>query len=170
MTLRPVRYGYHNEARATDVRVRMPLLDRLLDDAPKDTEDTPLNLAAAQLALHDAVRRDLEGLLNARRPWRALPAGHQALQTSPIGYGLNDFAAGAFNDAQARQRLRAEIAEIIARFEPRLTEVVVELADAAGADATLRLRIRGMILAEPAPEPVEFTTFVHPATADVEVQ
>lgn len=170
MSMRPARPGSLREPRAADLRVHIPLLDRLLDDAPKDPIDVPLTAAAAHSALHDAVRRDLEGLLNARRPWRSLPPGYQVLQRSPIGFGLADFAAGAFNDVQRRQRLRSEIADVIARFEPRLTSVVVELADTSRTDATLRLRIRAMINADPGPEPIEFDTFVRPATADVGVQ
>lgn len=157
------------EQRQTDRHVHMPLLDRLMDEAPHDPEDTPLDASRAQAALHDAIRRDLEALLNARRPWRGLAPGLEALQRSVYGYGLCDFAAGAFNDTQRRQRLRAEIAETIARFEPRLTQVVVE-PDMGYRDATLRLRIRGLINAEPLPEPVAFDTVVYPATANVEVR
>ena len=158
------------EKRPADVRVHLPLLDRLLQDDSDRQEDEPLDPAEMQVVLLDAVRRDLEALLNARRPWRSLPPGYHALQRSIYGYGLTDFAAGAFNDPQCRQRLRAEIVEVIARFEPRLSRIVVDLEDTDRRDATLRLRIRGLVHAEPLPEPVVFDTLVYPATATVEVK
>ena len=57
-------------------------------------------------ALRNSVRRDLEALLNARRRWRSWPAHMTQLATSPIGYGIPDFASGAFNDARRREELR----------------------------------------------------------------
>ena len=53
------------------------------------------------------MRRDLEALLNARRRWRSWPAGYRELEISPVGYGISDFAAGAFNDPEQREQLRA---------------------------------------------------------------
>lgn len=161
--------GLRSDTRPADVRVHLPLLDRLLEDESGRQGDEPLDAAEMQAVLLDAVRRDLEALLNARRPWRSLPPGCQALQRSIYAYGLTDFAAGAFNDPQRRQRLRTEIADAIARFEPRLSRVVVD-PDADRQDGTLCLRIRGLVHAEPLPEPIAFDTLVHPATATVEVK
>jgi len=138
-------------------RVQAPLLDRLIDDAPDQQRDAAASAADSMVALRNSVRRDLEALLNARRRWRSWPAHMTQLATSPIGYGIPDFASGAFSDAQRREELRQEIEATIRRFEPRFLSVRVHLIDMRDRlEATLRLRIEAVMHAEPAPEAVTF--------------
>jgi type VI secretion system protein ImpF len=170
MSGRPTRGSFHADSRASDVRVQMPLLDRLLDDDPRSATETPMAPGQAYTTLQLAIRRDIEALLNARRPWRGLPAGYGALKCSPLGYGLSDFAAGAFNAQERREQLRAEVKAAIETFEHRLVRVQVELNEPVRGDSALRLRIRAQLDAEPAPEPVGFETVLHPATDQVEVR
>jgi len=157
--------------RTADLRARLPLLDRLIDEAP-EKEREPAPSAAETLALlQRSVRRDLEALLNARRRWRSWPAGYAELGVSPVGWGIADFSAGAFNEKSRRDGLRAEIEAAIRRFDPRLANVRVTLIDAKEQlDTTLRLRIDAMLLVEPAPEPIAFDTLIDAATAEVEVR
>ena len=158
-------------ARTADLRARLPLLDRLIDEAP-EKEREPAPSAAETLALlRRSVRRDLEALLNARRRWRSWPAGYGELAVSPVGWGIADFSAGAFNDRSRRDALRAEIEATIRRFEPRLANLRVSLVDRKDQLAsTLRLRIDALLLVEPAPEPIAFDTLIDAATAEVEVR
>jgi type VI secretion system protein ImpF len=152
-------------------RAQLPLLDRLIDDAPDVDRDALVSLAEAVALLRRSVRRDIEALLNARRRWRSWPEGYDELALSPVGYGITDFAAGVFNDPAQRDRLRAQIEETIRRFEPRLTQVHVVLIDSDNTlDPTLRLRIEALLRTEPAPEPITFDTLVDPATAEVQVK
>lgn len=152
-------------------RVQLPLLDRLIDDAPDALREAPLSLSAAENTLKNSVRRDLEALLNARRRWRSLPERYEELPTSLLGYGISDFASGAFNDAQQRDRLRSEIEQAIREFEPRLTGVRVTLVERNdNLDATLRLQIEAMLRTEPAPEPIAFETLVDSASTEVLVK
>ena len=157
--------------RGTPARVQAPLLDRLIDDAPGEQRDPPVSVADSMIALRSSVRRDLEALLNARRRWRSWPAHLTELATSPIGYGIPDFAAGAFNDAGRREELRLELEETIRRFEPRFLSVRVQLVDTKDRlDTTLQLRIEAVLYAEPAPEAVAFDTLVDPTTDDIVVR
>jgi type VI secretion system protein ImpF len=152
-------------------RVRLSLLDRLIDDAPDVLLDAPPSVTEAESALKRSVRRDLEALLNARRRWRSWDPGFSELGTSLIGYGIMDFASGAFNDPEQRDRLRASIEWAIRTFEPRLTAVRVTLVERPDAlDATLRLRIDALLRTEPAPEPIAFDTFVDSSTTEVQVK
>ncbi|HME25583.1 MAG TPA: type VI secretion system baseplate subunit TssE [Acetobacteraceae bacterium] len=152
-------------------RVQSSLLDRLIDDAPDQAHDAPVSAADSMVALRNSVRRDLEALLNARRCWRSWPAHMTQLATSPIGYGIPDFASGAFSDARRREELRLEIETTIRRFEPRFLSVSVNLIDPQDRlETTLRLRIEAVVHAEPAPESVTFDTMVDPATDDVVVR
>lgn len=160
--------GRAEGGRRAGPRAQLPLLDRLMDDAPDQLRDPPLSPAEAMEALRASVRRDLEALLNARRRWCSWPAELTELAASPVGYGIPDFTAGAMNEPGRRDLLRAEVEATIRRFEPRLVSVKVALIESANKlDATLRLRIDGLLHADPAPEPVAFDTTVDSTTADV---
>ncbi len=157
--------------RGTAVRVQAPLLDRLIDEAPDQARDPPTSVTDTMAALRQSVRRDLEALLNARRRWRSWPKTLSEVITSPVGYGIPDFASGAFNDTHRREELRLEIEDTIRRFEPRFLSVRVQLVDAREQlETTLRLRIDAVMHAEPAPEAVTFDTVVDPTTDDVLVR
>ena len=142
------------------------LLDRLLDARPDQARDRPQSAAETVAQLRAALHRDVECLLNARRPWRSV--AWPELRTSPLGYGISDFTAGAFNDQHEREALRAEIEEAIRRFEPRLTQVQVQVAeDTSPLRATLMLRINALLRMEPLPEAISFDTLIDTTTADV---
>ena len=152
-------------------RVQQPLLDRLIDDAPDQPRDPTVAVADSMAALRNSVRRDLEALLNARRRWRSWPAHMTQLATSPIGYGIPDFASGAFSDARRREELRQEIETTIRRFEPRFLSVRVSLLESQDRlETTLRLRIEALVYTEPEPEAVTFDTLVDPTTDDIVVR
>ncbi|HVJ51865.1 MAG TPA: type VI secretion system baseplate subunit TssE [Aliidongia sp.] len=144
------------------------LLDRLMDAEPERPRDAPISAAESVAQLRRSVHRDVEALLNARRPWRSVPDEMKALRLSPLGFGIPDFTAGAFNDRRQREILRAEIEDTIRRYEPRLTQVQVQLADDGDLlRATLHLRIDALLRMDPAPEPIIFDTTVDTTTADV---
>jgi type VI secretion system protein ImpF len=154
--------------RRASVSASMPLLDRLTDAEPDRAVDRPASPLETVAQLRRAVHRDLEALLNARRPWRSVPENLAALRLSPLAYGMPDFTAGAYNDRQQREVLRGEIEETIRRFEPRLTRVQVRLSDDGSLlRSTLRLSIDALLLTHPAPEPIVFDTTVDTTTADV---
>ena len=160
-----------DRAAAQAYRVQLPLLDRLIDDDPDTRQDPPLSASEAVAVLRHSVRRDIEALLNARRRWRSWPSSYEELAVSPLGYGISDFAAGAFNDPAQRERLCLQIEDTIRRFEPRLAQVrVVQVDTGNPLEATLRLRIEGLLRTEPAPEPIAFDTLVEAATAEVQVR
>jgi type VI secretion system protein ImpF len=146
-------------------RADIPLLDRLLDEAPpRSGEPSPRE---AMELLHRSVRRDLEMLLNSRRRWRSCAA---SLQGSALAYGMPDYTAGSFRDRRRREALRADIEATLKLFEPRFAQVRVTLLDGPAQAATLRLKIEAELHTRAAPEPVEFETLVDAATADVQVR
>lgn len=152
-------------------RAELPLLDRLVDDAPDTPRDTALSSAETMVALRRSVQRDLEALLNARRRWRSWPASCGELAVSPLAYGVADFGAGAFSHDEQREELRAAIEATIRRFEPRFVSVRVSLAGTADRlDTTLRLRIDALLRADPAPEPIAFDTLVDTTSEIVQLR
>ena len=167
MSERAIRIGERGGA----PRVRQSLLDRLIDDEPDKVTEAPLSPAESMVVLRRSVRRDLEALLNTRRRWRSWPDDFTELAVSPLGYGISDFSAGAFNDQQRREWLRVEVEQTIRRFEPRLARLRVTLIKAKDElEARVQLRIEGLLQTEPAPEPIAFDTLVDAATAEVQVK
>ena len=149
-------------------RAGASVLDRLLDDRPDQAQERLPAPAESVTRLRAAVHRDVEALLNARRPWQSVPAAWPALRRSPLGFGIPDFTAGSFNDARERESLRNEIAETIRRFEPRLTQVEVRLVqEPSPLHATLELRVDALLLMQPQAEVISFDTLVDTTTADV---
>lgn len=157
--------------RDAGARVKLSVLDRLIDTTPDSDRDRPMSATEALSVLRVAVRRDLEALLNAHRRFRSIPERYAALRASNMGFGLPDFAASARNAQDAHEELRREIETTIRTFEPRLTQVSVmtQLSDEQGALATLRFRIEAMLHAAPAPEPISFDTSIDAATANITI-
>lgn len=141
---------------------RPSVLDRLMEEPPPEADGVE--------ALRQAVRRDLEALLNARRRRRLLPPGLAELTASPLGYGIPDATAGSYAQEDAREALARDVAETIRRFEPRLEGVSVLLEPADALERTLRLRISATLRAGPLPEPVSFETMLEAVSHAVEVR
>ena len=155
---------------AVSQRVRLPLLDRLLDADPGAPRDAPLTPALALETLHSAVRRDLEALLNARRRRWPLPVTAPELAVSPLGYGIPDATSGAYALLERREELALEVERIIRRFEPRLLNVRVTLRDGQNElERTLRLRVDAVLRTDPIPEPVSFEAVIEAVSHEVHV-
>ncbi|MGI9498575.1 MAG: type VI secretion system baseplate subunit TssE [Geminicoccaceae bacterium] len=147
------------------------LVDRLLDDDP----DGPIALDPMRTftasAMRDALKRDLEALLNARRRAVSVPRELSETCTSLLNYGLTDITNSRARTASVRADLGRMLAGALAQFEPRLTSVKVTLRDNADPhDRTYRFRIEAILNIEPAPELVCFDSFIEPVTASVYVK
>src|SRR4029077_14421004 len=113
---------------------------------------------------------DLEELLNTRRRWRSWDPHLTELERSLVGFGLPDFASGAFSDPRRREELRLIIEACIRRFEPRIASLKVTLIEATDkVSGTLRLRVDALLRADPAPEPIAFDTVVDLITKNVTI-
>jgi type VI secretion system protein ImpF len=152
------------------LRVRLPLLDRLLESESTGSADATLSPNAALDILRGAVRRDLEALLNARRRRWPLPATAPELPDSLLGYGIPDATSGSYALPEKREELARDVERVIRRFEPRLAQVRVTMRDSENElDRTLRLRIDAVLRAEPISEPVVFETVIEAVSHEVAV-
>lgn len=81
----------------------------------------------SETQLMNIVRRDLENLLNTRRPsFEELGIDHlPQARGSVVAYGLPDFANMGYLSAGDRAEIGKQIAEAVALFEPRLKDVEV---------------------------------------------
>lgn len=134
------------------------VLDRLIDDEPEVSFE-PVQFRLLNMRQVKArVIRDLESLLNTRRIIEPPPPEFSELNRSVFVYGIKDYTSLSPRSATVRKVLRQEIERAIARFEPRLRNVKVQLEpDQKGH--SLRFRISAMLVIEPEKEPVQFDTF-----------
>lgn len=152
-----------------EMRVTLSVLDRLLDYEPELSREPPSSRGKSLGEMKQAVRRDLEMLLNTRRSGD-LPEGLKELETSVIAYGLPDYSSVNVKSSSEQNALRRALENTIRTFEPRLGDVSVTLEPAREHERALRFRIDAHLLVDPAPEPVVFDTTLQLTTGEYKIQ
>jgi type VI secretion system protein ImpF len=151
--------------------VTLSILDRLVDDEPDVSLEAIPTRTQSVRQLKDGLRRDLEWLLNTRRvavpPSEALKEVNRSLYL----YGLPDFTSYALNSPKDQAKLVRFLHTTVKLFEPRLANVkIVALEGPAGKTRTLRFRIDGLLIMDPAPEHVSFDTVLELTSGQYEVE
>jgi type VI secretion system protein ImpF len=153
------RFGYDS-----DTRITPSVLDRLIDRDPKAPREAPTSRLQSLNDLKDAVKRDLEWLLNARQVVGGVPPELKELSRSLAVYGLPDFTAVSVKSPADQMRMQRALEMAISAFEPRLENITVSMSQSRELDHKLRFRIDAQIKVEPAPEPVTFDTVLQATT------
>jgi len=144
-----------------EIQVTTSVLDRLLDYEPEISREPIPSRSRNLRQLKEAVRRDLEALLNTRRV-AELPDDLPELQHSVAAYGLPDFTNMNIDNLDDQKRARQEIEDALMVFEPRLGNINLTFQSANTADRSIHFRIDANLRVEPAPEPITFDTMVQP--------
>lgn len=145
------------------------LVDRLIDKEPEAAiepiEDDETALAHYKISL----RRDLEALLNGKRP--DLPAldRHTELESTIIAFGLRDISTEDFSAQGARDRVRRMVAQAIRAHETRLTRVEVEIDDRLTSSG-VRLRVSAQLTLRRARDEVVYEALVRPGDRTISVE
>ncbi len=149
-------------AKRKDQRPALPsVLDRLFDEEPSSRNERAQTLPQLAAALRDAVRRDLEDLLNARISARVLPEGLDELEQSSFEYGIPDFSGANLSTTERQRKYLRAIEGIIRRHEPRFASVkVIAIEDRQVGVRTLHFRVEAVLRVEPAPESVLYDSQV----------
>ena len=160
------RYADDNNAAVT-----LSILDRLIDEDPRISVEPIPSRTQSVRQLKDGLRRDLEWLLNTRRvavpPEDSLKEVNQSLYV----YGLPDFTHYGLNSPKDQVKLIRHLQTTVKIFEPRLANVrIVPQETLSGATRTLRFRIEGMLVMDPAPEHVSFDTVLELTSGGYEVR
>jgi type VI secretion system protein ImpF len=151
--------------------VVLSVLDRLQDDQPNLSRDPPKSQGEAIFDLKQAIRQDLENLLNCRRRGVTWPAHLSELASSLVNYGLPDLTGLDTGTTESREGLRRTLETVIRSFEPRFKAVRVRMLDnAEPLDRTLRFRIDAMVRLDPVSEPVIYDSMVDPVAGNLEVR
>jgi len=152
--------------------VTLSVLDRLTDADPKSpTAEAPLTRAESVRALRSGVRRDLEWLLNTRRNPDDPGSALSETENSLYNYGLPDFSAYSIASLKDQTKLVRVLQAAVKVFEPRLANIrVVPIEINPKGMRTLRIRIEGLLLMDPAPEHISFDTTLQLTTGDFRIK
>ena len=152
--------------------VTLSVLDRLTDNDPKSPSvEAPLTRAESVRALRSGVRRDLEWLLNTRRNPDDPGSTLAETENSLLNYGLPDFSTYAIASPKDQTKLVRVLQAAVKVFEPRLANVrVVPIEINPKGLRTMRIRIEGLLLMDPAPEHISFDTTLQLTTGDFRVK
>jgi type VI secretion system protein ImpF len=153
-----------------EIRITPSVLDRLIDYEPEISHEPATSRAKSLRQLKQAVRRDLEYLLNTRQIATGVPAGLKELNKSLAVYGLPDFSAINVNSPEEQTRLRRMLETTISIFEPRLKGVKVTLEPLRDVERALRFRVDARLQVEPTPEPVTFDTVLQLHSGEYKVR
>lgn len=132
------------------------MLDRLIDLDPRMSQEAPKSRSTSLHELKQAVRRDLEWLLNSRCHTQAVDDRLEESPRSVAFYGLPDFTAVSVRSYVEQKRMTKAIEDAIRIFEPRFTNLRVTLEPIENVDRQLKFRIEATLDIEPTPEPIVF--------------
>ena len=145
------------------------IVDRLLDDEPDQTAERQKSGAQKLRDFRASVLRDVTNLLNTRRRWPSV-SDRADLVPSSLDYGIRDVTGADLSTADARERFRAEVENVLRRYEPRFRSVKVALlVDPDDGRRAVRFRVDAVLHTEPVPEPLAFESVVDPSDGSVEV-
>jgi type VI secretion system protein ImpF len=152
--------------------VTLSVLDRLTDADPRSPSvEAPLTRAESVRALRSAVRRDLEWLLNTRRCPEDPGSVNVETENSLYNYGLPDFSAYSIASVKDQTKLVRVLQAAVKVFEPRLANIrVVPVEINPKGMRSVRIRIEGLLMMDPAPEHISFDTTLQLTTGDFRIK
>ncbi|MGB8291199.1 type VI secretion system baseplate subunit TssE [Rhizobium ruizarguesonis] len=141
------------------------ILDRLIDEAPDRTVDPPMSFVDQVRDVREAIRRDLEALLNTRRCPTTPPAALSELRDALVSYGVDGIVSANLMTDQAKLKLAQAIERRIALFETRLSDVrVTILKSRTMTERALRMRIQATFRLHEGMPPISFESTIDPST------
>jgi type VI secretion system protein ImpF len=145
------------------------ILDRLIE--PRENEAMDLTLRGQSVReLEEAVRRDLQDLLNTRRSAVEGYPDDSELSRSLLTFGLPELSAFDPTVPDQRRTLQEIIERTIRQFEPRLMDVrVTSMTADAASGRGLRMCVEALLRVSPAPLPITFDTVVKPGSGEWQV-
>jgi type VI secretion system protein ImpF len=138
------------------------ILDRLLDDEPKNASDNVDTTRVNIFLFKAALARDLERLLNTRCiDLDEIIKQYPLAQNSVIAYGIQDLSSLSLLNPEHCALLRDQIRKTIERFEPRLARIRVTIETSQDHERKLKFRVDAILRIHPARTPVSFDAWLH---------
>lgn len=148
----------------TELLITQSLLDRLTG-----YEDWPATRSASLRMLREGIKRDVEWLLNTRKPHIDGIDLYPLTAKSVFNFGLPDLLTfrGTANDASGAGMA---IRQTLLTFEPRIREPHVSLTRAEVLSRSLRFRVDGRLMIENCDEEISFDTILELTSDKYEVK
>lgn len=155
------------------------LFERLVDDEPHLTEESPPFRVLSRQELWKSVRRELGRLLNTRCPVPLDLLGRE--ERTVINYGIPDFTSLSPLNADDRKLIASTIEQTITAFEPRLRNVHVVTEHFEDDERTLYISVEADLVTDriiqirsypefsSSVEPVSFPIVMHSKTGIMEI-
>lgn len=157
--------------RPTTLTLQRSVLDRLVDVEPDRAEDHPKTIGDQIVEVREALRRDLERLLNTRRPPNSPPSHLSELEDALVSFGVDGFFVSSLVTDRQRTEFAGAMERRIRLFEPRLAELTVTtLPPRHPSERALRLRIEAVYRAQEGMPAIAFETAVDPSTQRFRVE
>ncbi len=153
-----------------DNLVTVPLLDRLIDRDPRNSQEPLMSRAQSVRLLKESLRRDIEWLLNTHRIREESIDPKAELTHSLYNYGLPDLTHFSFNSSRDMNRVTWLLENTVATFEPRLRDAKVYIEPAEKGSMQIKFRVEGILVMDPAPERVSFDTTLDVASQSYSVE
>ena len=139
--------------------IQQGLLDRLIDTEPQNRQEAPTSRPESLRQFRQAVKRDLEWLLNTTRMPIEVPEACAEVKNSVLFFGLPDIASISLQNPGDEQRLLRSLEAAIEQFEPRLARARVTSRDPyASTQQAITFHVEAMLMIDPAPERISFDT------------
>jgi type VI secretion system lysozyme-like protein len=136
---------------------RVPLLDRLVDEAPWEDREVPPRRTLDRRSLRESVRRELERLFNTRSPLSPSRLTAMAARDRTVAdYGIPDLAGFAPANRDHWGDLAHLLTRTVAAYEPRLVDPRVEVRQDPEEDEALVVYVDGALQIEGVLEPITF--------------
>jgi type VI secretion system protein ImpF len=147
---------------------RALLFDRLVDLEPASSQESPPFRVLDRQALEASVRREVARALNTRcpRPERLEEEGERTV----LNYGVPDFSFLAAARTTDRERLAEDLAQAVAAYEPRLSQVRVALDPVEGNPTALAGRIEAVLAVGMVREAVTFPLLIQVRVGEIALQ
>lgn len=148
----------------SDRPVQLDMLDRLMDDDPSGRAEIPPSRERSVALFRQAVRRNVEAILNTTRAAGDLPAVNTELRDSLWTYGFPDINSMSLDSSYDQVRLVENLESTIKRFEPRLRSIRVTASDPISKSRqTIAFRVEAVLMIDPSPERISFDTVLEVA-------
>jgi type VI secretion system protein ImpF len=148
----------------SEIPIRQSLIDRLSDLEPwPETRKDSIRL------LRDSLKRDVEWLLNTRKPAFLDPARFPSLASSVLCFGLPDPHTFDYSLGKAPSALARAIEECLLKFEPRISRPRVTFVPEIASDRSLRFHVDGVLRYEDLEEEIKLDTVLELISGEYEV-
>ena len=151
-------------AKKTENLVTQSLVDRLVD-----VDEWPTTRSNSIRMYRDSLKRDIEWLLNTRRPPIDNIQSYPKSSASVIHYGLTDINAFTGSAERDENALLLSIVQSLREFEPRIQSPRVFLVRSENT-RHLRFHIEGRIQFDSVPEDISFDTVLELTSGEYEVK